>query len=71
MFQYVVVQYTMKHQKCVAVSSFTVYDESSESWSIINLCQYLGAQYVEKHQKYVSVYSCTIHDEASEMCAII
>ena len=27
MFQYIVVKYTTKHQKCVAVSSFTVYDE--------------------------------------------
>ena len=55
----------------MAVSSFTVYDESSESWSIRNMCQYLGAQYIEKHQKYVPLSSYTVHDNESEICASI
>jgi hypothetical protein len=71
MLQYIVLKYTMNHQKCVAVSSFTVYDESSESWSIRNMCQYLGAQYIEKHQKYVPLSSYTVHDNESEICASI
>ena len=65
MCQYLVVQYIVKHQKYVSVSSCTVHDEASE------ICQYLDVHYTMKHQKYVPASSCTVHDEASDICARI
>jgi hypothetical protein len=77
MCQYLVVQYPMKHQKYVRVSSFRVQEETSEicgsilSYStrgnIRNMCQYLIVQYMMTHQKYMTVSSCTVHDETSEI----
>jgi hypothetical protein len=76
--QYLVVQFTMKHQFYVPIYSCTIHDEASEicasmylystRWSIRNMCQHVVVQYRMKHQKYVPVYSCTVHDETSEIC---
>ena len=81
MFQHLVVQYTMKYQKYVTVSSYTVHDAASEicasirlqsTWrNIRNRCQYLVLQYTIKHQKYLSVSSCRVHGETSEIGASI
>ena len=65
MCQYIVVQYTMKNQKYVPVSSCTVHHEASD------MCQYLVVQYSMKHHECVSVSSLTVHDDASEICASI
>jgi hypothetical protein len=81
MCEYPVVQYTIKHQKYVPVSSCTVHDKTSvicasiqfysTRWNIRTMCQYLVVQYTIKHQKYVPVSSCTVHGKTSEIYASI
>jgi len=69
---YLIIQYTMKHQKYVPVSSCMVHDEASEicarilfistRWSIRSMCQYLVVQYMMEHLQYMPASSCTVHD---------
>jgi hypothetical protein len=78
---YPVVQYTIKHQEYVPVSSCTVHDKTSvicasiqfysTRWNIRTMCQYLVVQYTINHQKYVPVSSCTVHSSTSEICISI
>jgi hypothetical protein len=78
---YPVVQYTIKHQEYVPVSSCTVHDKTSvicasiqfysTRWNIRTMCQYLVVQYTINNQKYVPVSSCTVHSSTSEICISI
>jgi hypothetical protein len=66
MCQYLVVQYTMKHQKYGGSILFY-----STRTNIRNMFQYLVVQYPMKHPKYVSVSSSMVHGGTSEIGASI